>query len=154
MILISLYLVLIVRRHFNDLLHQKAILCYTHSILHVNMQVYFLTVDIMSAKSSEVSNVEQIIADLGGCGRFQLKMGITVHASKFLIIFSTMSMIFIAATPQWWCVSDVTPSNMTSCILGRNNTLYCHEKKCDVNGTKCNRFVFSGRERTMVTEVM
>ncbi|XP_060565157.1 organic cation transporter protein-like [Ruditapes philippinarum] len=103
-------------------------------------------------ETSAVSSPDKIIEDLGGCGRLQIRIGITVHATKGLICFSIMSMILISATPQWWCVSDVTSSNMTSCVDSKNNSLFCHEKKCHVNGTKCSRFVFEGSARTVVTE--
>ncbi|XP_053378940.1 uncharacterized protein F23F12.3-like [Mercenaria mercenaria] len=79
-------------------------------------------------------------------------MGITVHATKTFISFSIMSMILISATPPWWCVSEVTYSNMTSCINSPNNTLHCQEKTCYLNGTKCKRFQFGGSARTIVSE--
>ena len=104
-------------------------------------------------KASSASSPDELIQELGGCGRIQIRIGILVHATKGLICFSIMSMILISATPQWWCVSDVAVSNMTSCIDSKNNSLYCHEKKCHVNGTECTHFIFGGRARTVVTEV-
>ena len=96
---------------------------------------------------------DEIIEELGGCGRFQKCMGFTVHLTKTLISFSVMSTIMLTATPNWWCIDDSTDNNNTVCTDDNGNkTRMCHEKTCRLNNTKCVKYEFSG-VRTAVSEV-
>ncbi|XP_053385101.1 uncharacterized protein LOC128550311 [Mercenaria mercenaria] len=100
--------------------------------------------------STKPTSPDQIIEDLGGCGRFQVFMGITVHLTKTLISFSVMSTIMLTATPpKWWCANDKVKFNKTSCSVDANAT--CPEKTCFMNDTKCETFEFAG-VRTLVSE--
>ena len=91
---------------------------------------------------------DDIIHELGGCGRFQIRMALIVHIMKTVICWSAMSMIFVTATPKWWCADDITGGNMTDNIT--TSTL----KMCTTrNGSKCTKFEFAQDMRTIVNEV-
>lgn len=90
---------------------------------------------------------DDIIHELGGCGRFQIRMALIVHIMKTVICWSAMSMIFVTATPKWWCADDITGGNMTDNIT--TSTL----KMCTTrNGSKCTKFEFAQDMRTIVNE--
>lgn len=107
---------------------------------------------------------DDVIEELGGCGRFQVRLGFTVHLTKSLACFSFLSMIFITATPNWWCArkTDDTSWNRgnQSLVLVNYNETYDNstvvderlEKTCAVNLTSCESIRFSLDVRTLVSE--
>lgn len=105
--------------------------------------------------ASKERSPDQIIVDLGGCGRYQACMGIIVHLTKTLISFSIMSMVMITATPKWWCHDDVINHNITMCsdVMNTNSSTNCFENTCFVNNTRCQTFRFGSNVRTAVSEV-
>ena len=104
-----------------------------------------MSTDAKEQKST--NSPDEIIHQLGGCGRFQLRMVIMVHLMKTVVCWSVMSMIFVTATPSWWCV------NRPPYPAGYQNTSTI-EKSCEtINGSECDRFEFSEDMNTMVGEV-
>lgn len=98
---------------------------------------------------------DKIIEELGGCGRFQIRMNIVCHMMKAIMCFSIISMVLMSKTPPWWCNDDTTLKNMTSCPEATNGTelVACPKKACSVNGTKCSSYRFESTMRTYVSEV-
>ena len=91
---------------------------------------------------------DDIIHELGGCGRYQLRMALIVHIMKIVVCWSSMSMIFVTATPKWWCADEAN--------LDGNLTIYANvstTKSCSANGSKCQVFGFDEDMRTIVSEV-
>jgi hypothetical protein len=111
------------------------------------------------AKDGERIHVrpDKIIEDIGGCGRFQVRMAIVVHLIKTIICFTVTGMIFISKTPAWWCEDEIIERNMTSCIadVDVNGTSFdfCPKKACNINGAACSRVNFDRSLTTVATEV-
>lgn len=98
---------------------------------------------------------DRVIEELGGCGRFQIRMSIVVHVIKTVVCFSVFSTIIMSKTPTWSCIDDVIPQNSTSCIASRNGSEVniCPKKACTLaNGTRCSKFAFEGKLNTIVSE--
>lgn len=101
---------------------------------------------------------DQIIHDLGGCGRYQIRMNVIVHMMKSVVCFSIMSMVLMSATPPWWCEDNVAMSmkNMTSCKSTENGSdiIICPMTSCFTsNDTTCQNFAFGSKMKTVVSEV-
>ena len=101
---------------------------------------------------------DEVIAELGGCGKFQWRLNIIVHLMKTLMCFSVTSMILISATPPWRCsdvdlCSGVASVNQTKSNGSENSLLTCPPKLCTIGNTRCEHFQFDDGLTTMVTEV-
>jgi len=98
---------------------------------------------------------DKVIEDLGGCGRYQMRMCIISHIMKTLICWSLSSIVITTQTPDFWCDDNVTSVNMTSENGANGTTQYNAHKSCvNANGSSCNRFRFdSSVVRTVVSEV-
>ncbi|XP_053385115.1 organic cation/carnitine transporter 2-like [Mercenaria mercenaria] len=97
---------------------------------------------------------DEIIENLGGCGRFQVRMSVIVHLIKTIVCFTFMGMIIISATPPWWC-QDGVKENILTCPGYKNNTItqYCQSKSClNGNKTKCRAFGYDRSLKTIVSE--
>ena len=98
---------------------------------------------------------DEVIHELGGCGRFQIRMALLIHVMNIVVAWSLYAMVFVTATPKWWCNDSGFSAN-----LSLNNvsepTDKIYEKSCvDQNGTSCSRFEFETSEmKTIVTEVI
>ena len=64
-------------------------------------------VSTMSTKHIQKSHRDDVINELGGCGRFQGRMAVLVHLMKTIVCWSLTSIIFVAAVPKWRCLNDV-----------------------------------------------
>ena len=97
-------------------------------------------------------HLEDIIQDLGGCGRFQIILTFIVHTMKGVVCFTMVAMTFGAAVPDWWCLDDLIGKN-TSDVLG-NKSLPQFQSCSYGNGTKvCSIFLYADSMKTVVTEV-
>ena len=102
--------------------------------------------------SASGAHLEDIIKDIGGCGRFQIVLSTIVHSMKCIICFTMIFMIFGAAVPDWWCIDDLIGQN-TSDVIG-NSTLSQYKSCTADNATKpCTKFLFDDEIRTIVTKV-
>jgi hypothetical protein len=112
-----------------------------------------------NAKDTNCVSPDQIIQDIGGCGRFQVRMVVVVHLIKTVVCFAFSSMIIISAPTIWWCNDDLLTNNTTSCAVllnPRNESAlsYCHIKNCyTANNTECKSFGYDRRLTTVVGEV-
>jgi len=101
---------------------------------------------------------DEVIAELGGCGKFQWRLNIIGHLMKTLICFSTTSMILISATPPWRCseadLCAVSSSVNNTKNNNSDNSVYtCPTKLCTIGNKSCERFQFDDGLTTMVSEV-
>lgn len=93
---------------------------------------------------------DDIIHELGGCGRFQLRIAIVVHLMKTIVCWCSMSMVFVSATPDWWCIDDVSNDNLNETTDNVSSAYKaCHRS----NGSTCATIEFSTEMRTIVSEV-
>ena len=96
----------------------------------------------------KVTSPDDVIHELGGCGRFQIRMIVLVHLMKTITCWSSTVLVFVAAIPQWRCIDDSVDNSLSD----TNITL---EKSCKtLNGTPCAKFEFSPGMRTIVSEVI
>lgn len=104
---------------------------------------------------SEEVKPDEIIENIGGCGRYQVRLAIVVHLMKTVFCFNFSNLIIASASPTWWCMSDATQTNLTSCKHAENSSEpYCSEQSCNsINNTKCTAFQFDDRLTTIVSEV-
>ena len=101
---------------------------------------------------NKVKNPEQLIEDLGGCGRYQLRMCVVAHLMKMSICWCYMSFIIVSKTPDFWCDSDV--NNNVTYRETLNNTKYKALRACkSVDGTKCTQFKFDNSLRSIMSDV-
>ena len=99
---------------------------------------------------------DEVIAELGGCGKFQWRLNIVAHLMKFSSCFTTMSIILITATPNWRCSNTEHCINAvnTSTFCGNNTSMAtCPEKTCSIGNYSCDTFQFDNNMKTMVSEV-
>ena len=98
------------------------------------------------------AQLEDVIKDIGGCGRFQCILSVIIHSMKCIVCFSMLAMVFCGAVPDWWCIDEL-PSHYDGDIVG-NRTL-SHYKSCTTgNGSgTCTTFLYVGSISTVVTEV-
>ena len=100
----------------------------------------------VSPVEHSVHSPDEVIIELGGCGRFQIRIAILVHVIKTICCWSTMSVVFITAVPSWRCKDD-SNGNL---ILGNIS----FDKACfTANGSKCSSFEFDTSMNTIVSEV-
>ena len=94
---------------------------------------------------------DDVIHELGGCGRFQVRMAVLVHFMKTIVCWSLTSMIFVSAVPKWRCLDEEITGVGGNASYSGNITF---GKSCNtVNGTKCSSYEFSTEMRTIVSEV-
>lgn len=107
-------------------------------------------------EESEVTP-DVILEQMGGCGRYQIRLAVVVHLIKTIVCFSTNSFVVLSATPKWFCTSGDTYENITSCFRSNNNSaVYCEEaeKNCKVdNSTQCSAYEFDPNFKTFTGEV-
>lgn len=89
--------------------------------------------------------LEDMIRDLGGCGRFQWVTSIIGQSSKTIAAWSMLAMTFNGQQPDFTCSKQSEPVTMSS-----NETFdnVCHPE----NSTECNGYVFSDDMNTVVNE--
>ncbi|XP_045211159.2 organic cation/carnitine transporter 2-like [Mercenaria mercenaria] len=97
---------------------------------------------------------DTIIKDLGGCGRFQVRMTVIVHLMKTIFCFSTSNLLISTATPTWWCVNDDHASNESHYTNMENASVhYDNEMACTAkNGTKCTTVTYDSSLNSLVNE--
>ncbi|XP_060552263.1 organic cation transporter-like protein [Ruditapes philippinarum] len=98
---------------------------------------------------------DEIIDEIGGCGRFQIRMSIIAHMMKIIVCFSFAGMVIFTAPPDWWCESDAMLHNMTSCSRFENRTSvnYCQKHSCyTANGSQCSSYGFDDSLSTAINE--
>lgn len=107
---------------------------------------------------SDQPRPDDIIEELGGCGKYQWRLTVFVHLLKTIVCFSISSMVIISAPQQWTCIDAC--HNATYIFADQNVSnvgvgVECQEKSCyPGNGTEqCSRFHFNVDTRTMVSEV-
>ncbi|XP_053391711.1 solute carrier family 22 member 7-like, partial [Mercenaria mercenaria] len=98
----------------------------------------------MSA-SVDQTKPDDVIKDLGGCGRYQIRLSVTVHLVKTLFSFSYTSLVIITSVPTWWCEENIY-NNGT--FLESSGTQSCSI----TNGTECHLFSFEEGTNTIVSE--
>lgn len=92
--------------------------------------------------------LEDLIEQTGGCGRYQVILCIIVHSMKTVTCFSMLLMVFGAAKPDWWCANDLEDLNVT----------FTHDmpqyKSCTFNNgtSSCTKFVFDDSMKTVATQ--
>ncbi|XP_060576896.1 organic cation/carnitine transporter 2-like [Ruditapes philippinarum] len=92
--------------------------------------------------------LEDLLEQSGGCGRYQIILCFIVHSMKGIVCFSMLFMTFGAAKPDWWCVNDFDGLNVTY------TTDMPQYKSCvAANGTSsCTKFIFDDSMSTIVTQ--
>ena len=105
----------------------------------------------MSVSDKDHSNQspDDIIHELGGCGRYQMRMALIVHMMKIVICWSAMSMIFVTATPKWRCADGDGLADNFTFPANISTTKTC----TNTNGTTCQKYEFDKDMRTIVSEV-
>lgn len=101
------------------------------------------------------TNPEEILEDIGGCGRYQVRMTAIVHLIKTVFCFSTSNLLISTVTPTWWCAADKSQTNVSTHIKTNNlstdtsTLMSCITK----NETKCALILYDDSISTLVSEV-
>ena len=113
-----------------------------------------LLLDKEKMSAAPAVHLEDVIQDLGGCGRFQIIFGFIVHAMKCVVCFTMVAMVFGAAVPDWWCMDDLIGQNISDVHVLGNKTLPQYQSCSSGNGTNvCSNFLYADSMKTVVTEV-
>ncbi|CAL1525828.1 unnamed protein product [Lymnaea stagnalis] len=86
---------------------------------------------------------ESLIDELGGMGKFQWCVALCIVSSQFTMGWSMLQMSFASMVPDYTCIIGEGGNDTTF-----NDTL----NVCDVNGTKCSRYLFRGSVQTVTSE--
>ena len=93
--------------------------------------------------------LDQLISDIGGCGKFQFILTFLLHISKTIVTWSMLHMTFNGQEPGFVCVDNLSGSSWTDEAF-TNGTL----GRCTTsNDSDCTIFQYDGSVRTVVTEV-
>ncbi|WAR11431.1 OCTL-like protein, partial [Mya arenaria] len=96
---------------------------------------------------------DEVIEELGGCGRFQWRINVIAHLMKTIICFSTTGMILISATPRWRCAdSKLCTNNTLMESFNESAASVCPIKTCSIGNSSCQNIQFEDRMKTMVTD--
>ena len=116
-------------------------------------QLLFIPVNL--SKMTSPVKADDIITEIGGCGRFQWRLNIIVHMINTIVCFSMNSITIFSATPSWTCADDES-CDYTINDNGTETFIPCPEKACfHINSTRaCKKFLFDDEVRNMVTEVI
>lgn len=95
--------------------------------------------------------LEDLIEQTGGCGRYQVLLCFIVHSMKCIVCFSMVFMVFGAAAPNWWCIDETVAFGNGSSELRTGGAGY---KSCTgANETvACSKFIFEDSMQTLVTQ--
>ena len=98
---------------------------------------------------------DEIIEDIGGCGRFQIRMSIVIHLIKTIVCFGFSNLIITTKTPSWYCVDESIEGNLTLNSSFVNGTEVTRKEACydQINKTKCENIVFENGLNTISSEV-
>lgn len=106
-------------------------------------------------RERRTANPEEILDDIGGCGRYQVRMTVIVHLIKTVFCFSTSNLLISTVTPTWWCATDKSQNNVSTHIKTNNlstdttTSMSCITK----NETKCSLILYDDSISTLVSEV-
>ena len=119
-------------------------------VYHVTLYAFSLS-PVMSSASG--LHLEDVIKDIGGCGRFQITVSIIVHSMKCIVCFTMIFMVFGAAAPDWWCMDDLIGQNISDVTWKHNVSSY---QSCEShNKTEtCSRFHYDDSMKTVLTKVI
>ncbi|XP_005092909.1 solute carrier family 22 member 7 [Aplysia californica] len=87
---------------------------------------------------------EDLIDDLGGMGRFQILLIISVISCQFFTGWSMLQMSYAGLIPSFRCIVE----DSVNVTRNTNQSL----DVCEVNGTVCSSYAFSGPAQTVITE--
>ncbi|KAL4240982.1 hypothetical protein ACF0H5_001764 [Mactra antiquata] len=89
--------------------------------------------------------LEDIIRDVGGCGRFQWITAIIVHASTCIASWSMLAMTFNGQQPDFMCSkTDIGNSSVNQSVFDN----VCHVNQTD----NCDDYIFNDDANTVVNE--
>jgi len=91
--------------------------------------------------------LEDLIHDVGGCGRFQWLTALVGQLGKAITAFSMLAMTFNGQQPSFYCKSQNDDINMSEMVPA-------YGKDCSPNNvTECGGYVFEDSMNTVVNEV-
>ena len=120
----------------------------------------------MSPVITDTDNIDltpdDILQQLGGCGRFQVIISTIVQSMKLVVCWSMVANSFLAYVPEWSCIPDGLKDGITTDatnITGGFTPISQNEsdfvKMCNIpSDGKCRNFHFDSRIKTLVSEVM
>ena len=62
----------------------------------------------MMAEEEDHKGPDEVIYELGACGRFQIRFALMIHTMNIVIVWCLGSMIFITAVPKWRRTNEQT----------------------------------------------
>ncbi|WAR22956.1 ORCT-like protein [Mya arenaria] len=96
---------------------------------------------------SAEKNADDLLLSIGGCGRYQWRLVVTLHLLQILVVFSLNSNIIISATKEWRCADETICGRIRNVSDFSNSTHGCPVKQCkftlvDNETVECERFQF------------
>ena len=94
--------------------------------------------------------LEDLIRDIGGCGRFQYALTALVQLSKTIATWTMIHMTFNGQEPSFTCINNLQTRNGTDIDFLYNVS----DRSCTAtNLSDCSRFQYDGSLHTIVSEV-
>ena len=94
-----------------------------------------------------VWDVERLIHDLDGCGRYQILSFLVVKGAKISIIWTMYAMAFNGQQPNFLCQPEVRVNHS----YARNGSGY--DNQCSWNDSTCGSYKYEDDMNTIVNEV-
>ena len=94
--------------------------------------------------------LDQLISDIGGCGKFQITLTFLLHISKMIVTWSMLQMAFNGQEPGFLCADGLTANYSWTEEDFKNATL----DRCSTSeNSDCRSFIFDGTIQTVATQV-
>ncbi|KAL4240147.1 hypothetical protein ACF0H5_000941 [Mactra antiquata] len=108
-------------------------------------------------KEATVSDPDEILKNIGGCGRFQLRISILIHLIKTVVCFAFYNLLIFTKVNSWSCDDNIMfERNHSITFYGNvttNITGFSGEKSCvNINGTQCQKYRFDESLNDIVNE--
>ena len=97
-------------------------------------------------------NPDQIIQDIGGCGRYQWRMSIVIHTMQISITWNVLLVVFATNTPRIWYCDDEGDDVIYNTNSTVENSKMLLRSCTTLNGSTCTKFRFEGAN-TLVSSV-
>ena len=94
--------------------------------------------------------LEQLLKDVGGCGKFQCILSLIISFSIVMECWSMLHMSFMGQEPNYSCLRNNNSGTIANQSKESNRTKSCSS----TNVTDCSQHYFEGDIHTVVSEVI
>ena len=94
--------------------------------------------------------LEDLLTDIGGCGKFQTILIVLIHCAKTISTWSMYHMTFTGQAPDFTCADNIDSETKTEAAYNfSSDGSSCSSS----NSSDCTSFLYDGTIHTAVSEV-